>query len=591
MKWLTGNFKRRLSLSYIFIILFSFSFIAFSLDKNLRNNASADLNNSLLDQALLIESQLSQDIFFSGNLKILQAKVEELNSKIKSRITIIGPDGTVLADSDKTEKGVLEMENHADRQEVKAAFSGFAAHSVRYSKTLDIDMLYVTVPKISNEKVIGVVRVALPMENVKLIFGAIRKAVLFSLFFALIFAYMLGVLLSRSLLRPIDRIIYASRNFSKGNFSQKILIDSTDEMAELAVTLNQMAEDIENKITEVELQNQHLRAILKSMVEGIIVVAKEGRIISINRTVEKIFDIKQENSEGKLLLEVIPNDDICQIVNKVLSGGEAVSKELNLSWPVQKIFKVVAVPVFEKEAVNSCLVVIHDMTQIRQLETMRKDFVANVSHELKTPLTSIKGFVETLLEGALEDKEHASQFLKIIHEHTNRLDSLVNDLLDLSYLEAKGTLLKKENFDLTSLTDGVLNGFRSQVEKKKIAIKNDLGSGVMVKADKDKIRQVLINLIDNAIKFNKPNGSIRIFLERVASGQKIIVEDTGTGIPQKDIPRIFERFYRVDKARSRELGGTGLGLSIVKHIVELHGGSVGVESNEGIGSAFWFIIP
>ena len=212
-------------------------------------------------------------------------------------------------------------------------------------------------------------------------------------------------------------------------------------------------------------------------------------------------------------------------------------------------------------------------------------------NEIKTPLTSIKGFVETLLEGALDDKENNRNFLNIIHKHAERLDSLVNDLLSLSHLESKEIILKKTSFNLRQQVEGVISGFRSQLKKKDIEIKNELPVGISVIADKARLEQVVTNLIDNAIKFNKEKGSVRIFSEEINGKVKIIVEDSGIGIPEKDIPRIFERFYRVDKARSRELGGTGLGLSIVKHIVELHGGSVGVESTEGLGSKFWFLLP
>jgi len=222
---------------------------------------------------------------------------------------------------------------------------------------------------------------------------------------------------------------------------------------------------------------------------------------------------------------------------------------------------------------------------------MRSDFVANVSHELKTPLTSIKGFVETLLEGALDDKENNRNFLKIIYDHTERLNNLVEDLLSLSHLESKEIILNKKSFNLRQQLEEAISTFKAQLKKNGIEVKNELPISISVTADQDRMEQVFTNLIDNAIKFNKEKGAIRIYIQEVNGKIKVFVEDKGIGIPEKDIPRIFERFYRVDKARSRELGGTGLGLSIVKHIVELHGGNVGVESAEGLGSKFWFTIP
>ncbi|MDD5255578.1 MAG: ATP-binding protein, partial [Candidatus Omnitrophica bacterium] len=260
-------------------------------------------------------------------------------------------------------------------------------------------------------------------------------------------------------------------------------------------------------------------------------------------------------------------------------------------WPVQGVFEISVAPLFAKDKISGCLAVIHDITEIKKLEAMRRDFVANVSHELKTPLTSVKGFVETLLEGALSDKENSRHFLEIIREHTNRLDNLINDLLNLSYLESNTVELRKSGLMIRDLAEEVLSGFGSQLKKKPLKAKNEIPAGLIVSADKENLEQVLTNLIDNAIKFNRPQGSLVIRADDLGIAVKIAVEDTGSGIPAKDLPRIFERFYRVDKARSRELGGTGLGLSIVKHIVELHGGSVGAESTEGLGSKFWFTLP
>lgn len=416
-------------------------------------------------------------------------------------------------------------------------------------------------------------------------------AILPGLFIALGLAFLSSLLLTRDMTLKLHKFVRISDSFSKGDFSHKIFLDSKDELGELASTLNSMAQNLEDKIHEIEIKNQHLVAILESMVEGIIVVDKASRIVSINSSVEKIFNISKQNLEGKVFLEVIRNNDIAEIINKVLKKGEFTSCELTLMWPVQKIFQINASPIFEKEEVSGCLLVIHDITEIRKLETMRRDFVANVSHELKTPLTSIKGFVETLLEGALEDKENNRHFLKIIQEHGERLNKLVDDLLSLSHLESKEILLEKGIFNLRQQVEKVIMGFKEQLKKRNVDLKNEIPANISINADKDKIEGVFTNLIDNAIKFNKENGIIKISSQQEGDKIKSIVEDSGVGIPDKDIPRIFERFYRVDKARSRELGGTGLGLSIVKHIVELHGGTVGVESVEGLGSKFWFTLP
>jgi two-component system phosphate regulon sensor histidine kinase PhoR len=399
----------------------------------------------------------------------------------------------------------------------------------------------------------------------------------------------------------------ALQRIAAGDLEQRIHIYSRDEIGRLAGAINDMTAALQNEITKLRQENNQAKAILNSMVEGVIAVDKETRIVSVNPTIEKIFTIAKRQAEGRFFLEVIRNNDIAEVINTVLEKGEFVSKELSLVWPVRKILQVNVSPIFdgsiplsinpladrkpEKNTVSGCVVVIHDITEIRTLETMRRDFVANVSHELKTPLTSIKGFVETLLAGAIDDKENNRHFLEVIRDHSNRLDTLINDLLALSYIESKEARLEPVEISLKGLTDEILSGFTTQVKEKNLKIHNEIAGTVLIRADKDKIEQVFVNLIGNAIKFNKENGFIKIYSQDSDGCIKIIVEDSGIGIPEKDISRIFERFYRVDKARSRQLGGTGLGLSIVKHIVELHGGLVGVDSTEGIGSKFWFTLP
>jgi len=586
-----NSFKYKLIFSYIFIILVSLGFAAFYLDKNLEENSLQEIKASLINQAHLVVAQVSQDALKKENAHLLETLVETLSSKIKCRLTIVNNQGKVLADSEKSESDVLKMESHSQRPEIKTALTGAIGEEIRYSSTLKMDMLYVALPLQDKGQIAGVVRLALPLTNVQKILFSVRKAIFLSLLFALGLAFVLGSVLTRATIKPINKIIHASRRFSAGDFSHKILVDSQDEIGELASTLNKMAEGLEAKIKEVEIQNQQLKAILETMVEGIIVTDKASHIISINPTVEKIFNITKIDVEGKLFLEVIRNNDIAEITNNVLENGQFVSRELSLIWPVQRIFKIDASPIFQEGIVSGCLLVIHDITEMRRLETMRRDFVANVSHELKTPLTSIKGFVETLLEGALQDKENSRHFLQIIQDHANRLDNLVSDLLDLSHLESQEIKLDTQKFNLKKLVDDALAGFKSQLKKKSIKAENILPESLFIQADKDKIGQVLTNLIDNAIKFNQENGALKIYSHDLDNKIRITVEDSGMGIPPKDIPRIFERFYRVDKARSRELGGTGLGLSIVKHIIELHGGSVGVESTEGLGSKLWFCLP
>jgi len=586
------SFKLKLILSYAAVVFVSLGFFAFFLDRNLEKNSLQEIKSSLLNQAYLVESQIPKESLIKKDLNSLQEQVKSLGSKISCRITIVGSTGEVLADSEKLMEELPKMENHLDRPEIKSALFGGIGEIIRYSSTIKTDMLYIAVPIPATEgRIIGSVRLALPLVNVRGVLLTVRKTIFLALLFALGFAFLIGSVLSAGIIKPINKIILVSRKFAAGDFKKRIYHDAHDEVGELALTLNKMAQDIEDKVKEVNTQNQHLKAILNSMIEGVIVIDNKGKVVSVNPTIEKIFQVSKAQVEEKDFLEGVRNNEINEIVVSVIKEGKLVSGEIALNWPVQRIFQVNASPLFSQEAISGCLLVIHDITEIRRLETMRRDFVANVSHELKTPLTSIKGFVETLLEGAIDDKENNRHFLEIIKEHADRLDTLISDLLDLSALESREIGPKKEKFNLHKLTQDILSGFKSQLKKKNIEAKNDLPVDLTLSAEKDKIEQVLVNLIDNAIKFNREKGKIMIYSEDSAGGIKVTVEDSGIGIAEKDAPRIFERFYRVDKGRLREMGGTGLGLSIVKHIIELHGGNVAVESIEGLGSKFFFILP
>jgi two-component system phosphate regulon sensor histidine kinase PhoR len=588
---LKKGFKSRLLISYLLVVIVSFGFISFFLSTHLEDKLLQEIKTSLIKQAYLVESQINKQFLQKDAEDALFTRIKVLSDTIQSRITLIDRNGKVIADSERAPRELPMMENHASRPEVRAAFNGEVGIDTRFSATLKVEMLYVALPIRDRSAVVGAVRLALPLDNVRSVLSGVRHLIGWALLFALGLAFVVGSILASGIVKPLNRIIRVSRKYAQGDFSRRIELNSQDEISELARTLNGMAADIEDKIREITLRNQQLGAIFSSMIEGVIVVDRSNRIISVNPSVERIFGVSRELSERKLFLEAIRNNDLAEIISSVLEKGEPVSGELSLQWPVQGDFRINATPIFAGGAVNGCLIVIHDITQMRKLERMRSDFIANISHELKTPLTSIKGFVETLLEGALEDKENSRDFLRIVQEHTERLTNLINDLLQLSYLESRHAALDTERVNLRALAELVLSGFTAQIKKKHLRVSNDLDKEVVLSLDKEKMQQVFTNFLDNAIKFNKDGGSIRLSHEQLNGAIKIVVEDSGVGIPKKDCDRIFERFYRVDKARSRALGGTGLGLSIVKHIIELHGGSVGVESSEGFGSSFWFILP
>jgi two-component system phosphate regulon sensor histidine kinase PhoR len=350
---------------------------------------------------------------------------------------------------------------------------------------------------------------------------------------------------------------------------------------------------LKRRISELEGEQVKVSAILKSMAEGVIAVDGAKRILLVNPAAESIFDIQGSRFLNRGLIEMARNQSLERMMDEAIEKQTVVSGEIEIHHPSNKILMANAVGVPKDEGTVSGILVLYDITEIRKLERLRQEFVANVSHELKTPLTSIKGFIETLLAGALKDHERAEAFLKMMEEDTERLNRLIGDLLELSKLESKEAALKIRPVDLTGELKKLIATFEPRFRENKISVVDQISGNSIPKvlADPDRLKQVLINLIDNAIKFNRPNGQI-IFSAQPQNGKiTVSIEDTGLGIPKESVPRVFERFFCVDKARARGLGGTGLGLSIVKHIIEVHGGDVWCESQVGKGSKFSFTLP
>ncbi len=375
-----------------------------------------------------------------------------------------------------------------------------------------------------------------------------------------------------------------------------ILLFKLSKQAKLVQRLKLSLEEKESKLkekTETYSTGQaKLETVLSSMFEGVLVVNKNGEILIMNPSLRKVF-LVDSSAEGKSPLEVIRNVTIQDIIDRTLKGEQRlVSQELSLYSPEEKTFRVNSAPIARNNIIDGAILVFHDITELRRLERIRQDFVANVSHELRTPLTSIKGYAETLLEGALLDRDNAKDFIEIIYRDSDRLANLINDLLDLSKIESGKMKMSFVEFDPISLIKRAVTVIENQAKAKSIILKLDLPLDLpKIRADETRFSQVMINLLDNAIKYSSEGGTATISANAADNLLQIDISDTGIGISEKDLPRIFERFYRVDQARSRELGGTGLGLSIVKHIVSAHGGQVWVKSELGQGSTFSFTIP
>ncbi len=416
-----------------------------------------------------------------------------------------------------------------------------------------------------------------------LLLGSFAGAAVFFLFY---------FLFKRSFVGKIRKISHAAQRLSRGDLNEKISITEGREFQALASAMNHIASTLKTRIGESEGERAKLFAILDNMAEGVIAVDDQKQVLILNPSAARIFGARREKNLGHSLIQSVQSHQMDEMMDQALAERTMVSAEIEIDYPHEAVLKVSAVGLTKPTGGVSGILVLYDVTQMRKLENLRREFVANVSHELRTPLTSIRGFVETLLSGAYRDPEKAKEFLKIMDEDSSRLGRLIDDLLDLSKFESKQAPLQKTKLDAAAEIEKTLAVFLPRLEEKKIAVKKKFEpANLKIQADPDRLRQVLVNLLDNAIKFSREGGTIQIETEKKSKFLCVSIQDDGAGIPADSIPRIFERFYRVDKARNRDLGGTGLGLAIVKHIVEAHGGSAACESELGKGSRFSFTLP
>lgn len=396
----------------------------------------------------------------------------------------------------------------------------------------------------------------------------------------------------RAFVSKIKKISHIAQRFSRGDLNEKISISEGREFQVLASAMNHMASILKSRISESEGERAKLFAILDNMAEGVVAVDHQKQVLIMNPSASRILGVTREKVLGASLIHAVQNPQIDEMMDRALKHQSLTSSEIEIDYPQEVFLKVSAVGLSQPTGGVSGILVLYDVTQMRKLENMRREFVANVSHELRTPLTSIRGFVETLLSGAYADPGKCQEFLKIVEEDSSRLSRLIDDLLELSRLESKKSPLLKTEVEMNVEADKALAVFRTRLEERKIKIDKKFSPGLpKIQADPDRLRQVFVNLLDNAIKFSPEAGTIRVSIEQVPQFIRVSVQDDGAGIPEESVPRIFERFYRVDKARARDSGGTGLGLAIVKHIVEAHGGYVACESELGKGSRFSFTLP
>ena len=556
---------------------------------SLKNYYLERISFNLKSNAQLVKDIVKQDLTF-GNLTNINSQSKILSKEIATRITIIDKQGIVLGDS---EEDPARMENHADRPEIKQALAGKAGTSLRYSNTLKMDMMYLAIPIIENGQVIGVTRLSLPLTEVKTKIAYIHKMIFLGALLALFIALGIGLLVARMITKPLREMTGLAKDIASGDFSRQIDIHSNDEVGQLAQSFNQMAGELKTKIETILEDRNQLSAVLTSVIEGVVAIDRNEKIILFNSALQKLFNLTRDKAIGRFFWEVIRNNELNDLLREVMEKKDFREKELTLFFSQgEKIFQVHALPIKGEKVISGVVAVLHDITELKKLERMRIEFVANVSHELRTPLTLIKGFIETLKRGAIRDSKNSQRFLDIIESHTERLNNLIDDLLELSKIESKEIKMEFQPIDLREVIEEVVSNFKEAIDEKGHTVEIDIPPDFpQVEVAPERIEQVFINLLDNAIKFTPAGGKICIRGTVKEKDIQIEVSDTGIGIPKEHLSRLFERFYRVDKARSRELGGTGLGLSIVKHIIQAHSGTVGVESKANKGSRFFFTLP
>jgi two-component system phosphate regulon sensor histidine kinase PhoR len=582
--------------SYLMVVLLCTGVLGLYLTFALKSFFVTQIEQHLFSEANLLLSYLPD---LSANPP-LDELARALKHRVKVRITILNSEGKVLGDSDQISSS---MENHLFRPEIQEALQKGKGKAIQFSPTLHQNLLYVALPiqkpdqtleaseTSEASKLLGFLRLALPLTEVEHNLREIRNKIILGSLIATLLAAVLGISLARSLESKILSIIAFTQRIARGELEDRMKVTSQDELGTLIQNLNQMAEKLGEELKAVSEEKKEKEAILASLTDGVLVIDKQGKVILSNPVMEKFFGL-----DASKLLEVLQSQTIQNLIQEVQEKKSKVSDEIQILFPRKIDLAVEAVPIKEEQGGREgTILVFRDVTRIKRLEQMRVDFVANVSHELRTPLTAIKGFVETLLDGAIEDKDHAVRFLKIVANHSDRLSRLLDDLLTLSNIELGKIKIERSAVSVEQVVQSVLLILQQKALDKGIQLTFEASKDLPpVLADRDRLIQILVNLVDNGIKYTERGGKVSIearIKEEQPHRMEIAIKDTGIGIPESALPRLGERFYRVDKARSRAEGGTGLGLAIVKHLVEVHEGSMRIESQVGKGTTVRLMFP
>jgi two-component system phosphate regulon sensor histidine kinase PhoR len=556
-------------------------------ERGIRRAELERVSRSLEQRAALL-GELVRDIPFEVAQRArLDAVADRAASGAEVRVTLIDPDGAVLGDSDVPLARLPGVENHADRPEVRVALAGAVGSNTRRSATVGRDLFYLATPHEGG----GVVRVAVELSDLEAAVAQLRRELVLAGSVGLCVALVLAYAFSWLTLRPIREMRRVAASIAGGRLDDRLPLGSGDELADLGHAINQMAEQLRLRLEEVTREKEQLSAVLERMVEGVLVVDVKGTVLLANHRLREFYGASADIA-GRPLLDSIRDAELDDIVARASQTDEVVAHELTVDGALPRTLSVYAARFPSGGARRAgTVVVFHDVTELMRLENVRRDFVANASHELRTPLAAIRGFAETLLgNGELAETDRRS-YLEVIDRHAQRLGNIVSDLLELSKIESRKSRLTPQALDAGDVARELVQDWEPRIHEQRIHVAVREEGDTRVWADRQALEQVLSNLLDNALKYSEADAQVEILVKGAEGRVSIQVRDTGIGIPSDDLARIFERFYRVDKARSRALGGTGLGLSIVKHLVQRMEGTVRVESELGAGSTFSLDLP
>jgi two-component system phosphate regulon sensor histidine kinase PhoR len=558
-------------------------------ERGLRRAEMRRIETTLEAEAGLVR-QLAHGIPFSPSaMERLDAIADRAAPAAAARVSLIARDGTVVGDSDVPVESLSRVENHADRSEIRAAFGGSVGRSTRRSQTVGRRLLYLAVPV--DDGAGGAVRLALDLSDVDAAVMQLRAELIAAGAVGLAVALVLSFVLSWITLRPIQEMRQGIAAMAKGDLEMRLPLRMGDEVGEISTAINDLAEQLRLRLAEVSSEKERLQTVLNGMVEGVLVTDASGNIVLANDRVREFYGVWGP-VVGRSVIESIRDAELVALMAEAENMDEPVSQQISVDRAGTRALRVHAArfPPGRGPRMGT-VAVLHDVSELMRLEQVRRDFVANASHELRTPLAAIRGFAETLLNSdELSDADRRS-YMEIIDRHARRLGNLVGDLLELSKIEGGETRLEPVAVDVERLVEALLRDWRDRFAQQEVDVSVGTEGSAQAWADPQAVEQVLTNLLDNALKYTERGGEIRVQIAGDEGSVRVHVADSGIGIPPRDLSRIFERFYRVDKARSRSLGGTGLGLSIVRHIVEAMGGEISVESELGKGSTFSFSLP